>query len=275
MTAPETDFATALRSLDPANELEAATLDPGSPRANATLERIISADLAPSRMARERRAPSRRLMVSGALVATVAVAAVVLPQFYDGDQAFLSGGQAFASWTAVPSSLPDAEAAAAAEKCRNDRPGTVHEYDSELRAAKVAVAERRGDWRMVVLAGADGFSAVCVTGESSVLSGATGGSLGTPSDYVAPGPREIDAFGLGASMINGYFLSEAVGNAGSEVTAVVAHTRTHGDVEATVSGGRYALWFPGHEWNDDTSREGVDLEVTYSDGTSSTQRVAY
>ncbi len=267
MTTPRTDLVTALRSLDPAHELETLTLDPRSPGPDAALERIIASDPAPSRLAGERRTPSRRLLVGGVIVATTTVAAVVLPQFYGGNQAF-------ATWTASPSGLTKAEAAETAENCRKELLDGGTGYSAALRASQPALAERRGAWSLVVLADDGGFSALCVRDESAVSMGGMFGGLGTPTDFVTSAPREIDATDLGSGGIDGESLSLAVGHAGSEVTAVVAHTRTHGDVEATVSGGRYALWFPGDEWNDDTARDGVDLEVTYSDGTSATQRVA-
>ena len=56
------------------------------------------------------------------------------------------------------------------------------------------------------------------------------------------------------------------------MTGVVYQSAGHGEVAATVSAGRFALWLPGDELAD-ASREGVEVEVTYRDGSSAVLRV--
>lgn len=67
-------------------------------------------------------------------------------------------------------------------------------------------------------------------------------------------------------------LSLAAGTAGSDIFGVVYHSRTHGDVSATVSRGRFALWLPGDELKD-ASRNGVEVEVTYRGSRTGTSRL--
>lgn len=64
-------------------------------------------------------------------------------------------------------------------------------------------------------------------------------------------------------------LSMAAGEAGSDVVEIVYRSRTRGDVAATVSKGHFALWLPGDELRD-LSSTGVEVEVTYRDGSTGT-----
>ncbi len=68
-------------------------------------------------------------------------------------------------------------------------------------------------------------------------------------------------------------ISLAASTAGSDVIEVVYHSRTHGNVDATVSSGHFALWFPGDELIN-ASSHGVDVEMTYRDGSTNTSRLA-
>ena len=53
---------------------------------------------------------------------------------------------------------------------------------------------------------------------------------------------------------------------------VVGHrSRTHGEVAATVSQGRFVLWLPGGELED--APEGVRVDVTYRDGSTGSARL--
>lgn len=109
-------------------------------------------------------------------------------------------------------------------------------YAGDLNRAEPAIAERRGVWTSVVLAGTDGFSAMCITDDSTHLFAKDMvGSLGTPTDHAAPGPRALTATDLGAGTMRAGDLSLAAATAGSDIVGVVYHSRTHGDVSATVS----------------------------------------
>ncbi|PZG21273.1 hypothetical protein C1I95_07885 [Micromonospora craterilacus] len=251
-----------LRSLDPADR----EIDPRSPRARADLARIVATDPqfagppGPARVEPARSPRARWLILAGGTVAVAVAAGVLLPQ----------DNQAFASWTPSPATLAPRAAAKAAESCREQQEGVPNSADRELATARAAVTERRGDWTMVVLAGDDGFSAMCLTNDSlGLFSDAWVGSVGRPDDFTEPAPRELRATDLGSGSVARGAVSVAVGFAGGEVVGVTYPSAAHGPVEATVSGGRFALWFPGDEL-EDTAADGVDTEVTYRDGTSGT-----
>lgn len=253
----------ALRSLDPADR----EVDPRSPRARADLARIVATDpesAGPPGPAGGKPATSPRLrwlLVAGGTLAVAAVAGVLLP---GNDRA------AFANWTPDPAAMAPKEAAKAAKSCRDQQEGVPHGAERQLAAARTAVTERRGDWTMVVLAGADGFSAMCLTNDKlGLFSDAWIGSIGRPDGFTPPGPRELRATDLGGGTVAGGAVSAAVGFAGSDVTGVTYTSAEHGPVRATVSGGHFALWFPGDEL-EDTATGGVRAEVTYRDGTSET-----
>ena len=260
------DMLATLRTLDPADP----NVDPHSPRARATLERILTiepgqhSDDPPVRV-RSRRG-MRLAVVASATAVTAGAAVVVLPSLTNGDRAF-------ASWTATPSGLSAQAAADAAANCRDEQlDGPGEDYSDELRLADVAIAERRGEWTLVVLTGSEGFSALCITDESTPLFRDWIGSVGTPGNYATPDPRDIVATDLGTGSARAGELSVAAGYVGSDVTGVVYQSAGRGAVVATVSGGRFALWMPGDEL-EDASRDGVEVEVTYRDGSSAALRV--
>ncbi|ALG08226.1 hypothetical protein [Kibdelosporangium phytohabitans] len=260
-----TDMLAILQTLDPAD----SDVDPHNPRARAELERIITTD--PARPLKDtpvkaRRRRGIRLAAAAATVVTAAAAFLILPSLVNGDRAF-------ASWTATPNGLPAQPAADAGTDCRDaqlDGPGTGHGDD--LRRADIAIAERRGEWTLVILAGAKGFSALCITDESTPLFRDWFGSMGTPTNYAPPGPRDVVATDLGTGGIDAGELSVAAGYAGSDVTGVTYHSATHGHIAATVSGGRFALWLPGDEL-DGASVVGVNVQVTHRDGSTATLRL--
>lgn len=135
------------------------------------------------------------------------------------------------------------------------------------------VVQRRGVWTTVVLTGADGFSALCITDDTVSLFGkATTGSVGKPADYVVPGPRELTATALGTGTMSAGEISLASGTAGSDIVGITYKSRTHDAVTATVSLGHFALWLPGDELRN-ASSDGMDVEVTYQDGTRGTSRL--
>lgn len=251
-----------LRSLDPADR----AVDPRSPRARADLARILATDPAaagsPRPATAEPAAPRRTrwLVLAGAATVVAAAAGVLLP---------LSGdSHAFAGWTASPTALAPKAAAKATESCRDQLEDVPHHADRQLASARAAVTERRGDWTMVVLAGDQGFAAMCLTNdELGLFSDAAIGSIGTPDGFTEPAPREMRVTDLGTGTIADGTVSVAAGYAGADVVGVTYASAEHGRVEATVSGGHFALWFPGDEL-DDAVTDGVEAEVTYRDGTS-------
>jgi hypothetical protein len=263
----------ALRSLDAACQRK----HNDDARAGTELERILGTDISPAKnhQARPaspiRRSPSptrtgRKVVLVAAVLGAASVGVIALPSLPDGDRAF-------ASWTPDPDTVVGTKRMEAAEACREHLSESAAADAGRLRAAEPAIAERRGVWTTVVLAGRDGFSGMCIADESSPFF-AKGmiGSIGTPTRYVSPGPRELIANDLGSGTMNGADLSLAAGHAGSDIVAIVYRSPAYGDVTATVSRGRFALWLPGTELTD-ASRDGVELEVTYRDGSTASNRL--
>lgn len=250
-----TDFE-ILKTLDPA----AADVDPNGLRARADLHRILATDPTAPASTRPRKRLARRVALGSGLVAASAAAALVVPSLVGGDEAF-------ATWTAAPVGLSAKDKAAASASCRDQQKSGSPEFRDDLSKASTAISERRGEWTLVVLAGRDGFSALCITDESTPLFQSSFGSIGKTTDL--PSRRGLTATVLGTGSIDGNELSVAAGAAGPDVTALTYTSATRGKVKATVSGGQFALWLPGNEL-ESTSRKGIPLQATHRDGTTST-----
>lgn len=275
------DINAALRSLDPADQ----DVDPANARARTDLNVILATDPTPDPLqqpwapstgvGRPRRLArtTRRVALAGGLAAAVTAGIVALPSLTGGDEAF-------ATWTAAPAGMSAQQRAEAAADCRENLEdvagsGAGAEYADDLNSAEPVIAERRGVWTTVVLAGTDGFSAMCITDDSARLfASAMIGSIGTPTGYAPPGPRDLVTRDLGVGTMSAGDISLVAGTAGSDVVSVVYHSRAHGDVTATVNQGHFALWFPGDELMDAASN-GVEVEVTYRDGTTDTRRLSF
>jgi len=270
------EITTALRTLDAADQ----HVDPASPRSRSDLHRILSTDpmpdplrqpcaLAADRAGRPGRAArsARQAALAGVALAAVTAGVVAMPSLTGGDQAF-------ASWTATPEGLTEQERTEAAAGCRRaQQHGAGAEYANDFSSTRPVIAERRGVWTTVVLAGPAGFSAMCISDDSTHLfTKDMIGSIGRPTVHAADGPRELTATSLGTGTMNAGDLSLAAGTAGSEIAAVVYRSSTRGEVAATVSGGHFALWLPGDELTD-ASSNGVELDVTYRDGSTGTSRL--
>lgn len=238
--------------------------DPTGPRAQRDLQRALSCGPEPAPVPRSRSAwPVRLALATGTLV-VVTTGALVLPTSLHGDRAF-------ASWTPQPSQLRAQEADHAAQSCRKEQRGGRSGWDRLLQQAEVAVADRRGTWTTVVLAAPGGFSALCLTDSSSHLFDRSMiGSIGTV-DESDPGPRELAATDLGVGTMSAGEVSLAAGRAGNDVIGVSYASRSHGIVHASVSHGRFALWFPGDELVD--AAHGVAVTAEYRDGTTGVQQL--
>lgn len=259
---PTTDHDATLRSLDPARlPAQGAT-----GRAKADLARILASDPAAPAV---RPAPRRtvRLVLAAAAVSAVGLGLVLVPGLRGGDAAF-------ATWEAAPRGLSHAERAEAAESCRQQHEdGMAGDLPASTR---VAVADRRGVWTTVVLAGDDGFSALCVTDSSAGwFSRGMIGSAGTPAGTTEPGPRELLATDLGVGSMSASEISLAAGAAGADVRTVTYDSPTYGKVEASVAEGRFAFWMPGDDLAAaDGETLAVPVRVTYVDGSSAAVRLS-
>ncbi|QGQ18513.1 hypothetical protein GC089_03650 [Cellulomonas sp. JZ18] len=187
--------------------------------------------------------------------------------------ALTGGDRAFATWTAAPGDLTGPQRADAVAGCRDGMRHAAGEHTDALADARPAVAERRGAWTTVVLAGPGGFSALCVTDSSAgFFRDGMVGSVGVATGHVEPAPREVRATDLGTGSMSAGDVSLAAGAVGTDVVGVRYASASRGDVVATVAEGRFALWLPGDELRD-APRAGVDVQVTYRDGTTGTARL--
>lgn len=271
------DILTTLRALDSADE----HVDSRSTRARSDLARIMATDpSAPgsggpsqgrrpssSRSGDPRRTSTRarRGLLAGGVVTAVVTTWLLLPSMMGGDHAF-------ATWSSTPEAMTAQERADAASECRDaQRSGPGGDYADELTRAEAVIAERRGAWVTVVMAGDDGFSAMCITDDSTRLFDDWIGSIGmVPDQRAVPAARDLIATDLGTGVIDAGQVSLAAGRAGANVVGVVYRSKEQGEVSATVSGGRFALWLPGDEL-EHAPNAGVEVEVTYRDGTTGTR----
>lgn len=252
---------TLLRSLDPADSGPSWH----TPRARADLERILAADPATGEVQNVhplRRRKVRRGVLIGA-AAAVTAGLVALPAISGGDPAY-------ATWTAVPTTLSPAASAKAGDDCRSYDRNTAEDSAQ----AEVAIAERRGAWTTVILTGDDGWSAMCVSDDS--MFGGSFGYSGGPGGSPTPEPRDLLPQGMGTGTTQAGSLSMVAGAAGSEVVGVSYLSQTEGEVIGSVAKGQFVLWFPGDElqnYDTDHDGEGMELLVTYADGSSGPVRV--
>jgi hypothetical protein len=261
---------TLLRSMDAA---EQSSL-PSPSRAQADLNRILASQpvstasnnrlggYEPGKAKANRR---RRAVTLGGLAAAVTAGFLIMPVLSGGDPAF-------ATWTAAPGTLIGAERDNAVADCRNskrDVGGGM--YSTELSAAEVAIAERRGAWVTVVLSGPDGFEATCTTDATAPwFRKGTFGSVGKPANVTALPARGIAAAQLGTGSIADKPLSIASGRVGADVAAISYTSSAKEEVIATVAKGQFAFWLPGNDLQN-ASDHGAPVDVTYRDGSSETQ----
>ncbi|WP_104179812.1 hypothetical protein [Arthrobacter sp. B0490] len=140
---------------------------------------------------------------------------------------------------------------------------------------EVAIAERRGAWVTVILTGADGYEATCITDASALIRG--GNMIGSSGRPIAAdlAPRALKATQLGVGQVSDDGpLSMASGQAGSDVTGITYMSIEGDEVIATVSEGHFAFWLPGDEFTT-TADAGLPVIVTYTDGTTEAQNLNF
>jgi hypothetical protein len=255
MTAP--DELAALKTLDPSTGA-----DPHGQRAQVTLHQILTSP-SPQQPVRRPQRWAPRIAIGTGLAAAATAAAVILPSSLGGDEAF-------ATWTATPSGLTGSARTDASKGCRDNSKSGHPDVKNQLATASTAIAERRGEWTLVVLADNSGFAALCITDRSKHLFRDQFRAIGTTA--LRPPVRGLTPVTLGMGSIGGHDLAVATGLAGADVRAVVYNSATHGAVSATVNAGQFALWFPGDELLN-ANRSGVPVQVTYRDGSAATIRL--
>ena len=135
------------------------------------------------------------------------------------------------------------------------------------------MAERRGEWTYLLLAGS-GTEAICLmpddlVGQDPAAREDFFGSYDT--DTVAPptlDPDRIDeTTSMQGSTEEGWF-SSVEGYAGSDVTGVTVHTSSGLDIEASVAGNRFAAWWPSSKQSSDQPAETWSYTVHLADGST-------
>lgn len=241
----DTMTTAALRDLDPAPTT--VLTDAERERADATFARILatpSHDHVQAKSDRPRRRRTRLLVP----VALVGAAGAAVPAL------LLGGGSAFASWTPTPEPLTGVAAAEAATTCLAAL-GVPDEGE------RVMVAERRGGWTYVLLAGPNS-EGTCLMPEGLVgqqnpaeykKEGFMGSYSPDADEVPTPAPGGITGYGgAGSVPTNGLWgfgkdeewVSWVEGYVGRDVTAITVHTPTGVDVKASVANGRFAAWWP-------------------------------
>ena len=269
----DTITTAALRDLDPAPTT--VLTDEELERADATFARILatpSHDQVPRESDRPRR---RRSLV---LVGLVGAAGAAVPAM------LVSGGSAFASWTPKPEPLTAAAVTEAATTCRAA-------LQVPNQGERVVIAERRGGWTYVLIAGPKAEGACLMpddlVGRQNPAGHKKEGFFGgyTPDPVEVPTlarDRIVETESMQGSVPTpgvlpftadeGWF-SWVEGYVGSGVTGVTVHPPVGPDIEASVANGRFAAWWP----SDQPSSENPEVmgawtyTVTLADG--STRRV--
>jgi hypothetical protein len=256
----DTVITAALSHLDPAPG--AALTEAERDHADAAFVRIVSTpndETVPVRPSRPHRRRRRLLATVGLLGA----AGAAIP-------GLLLGGSAYGSWTPTPEPLTGVAAAAAATTCR----GGVDEPD---RGERVAMAERRGEWTYVLLAGS-GSEVICLMPDDLIGKGLTaGGDFFGSYDPDAPEPPTLDpdrideTTSMQGSTDEGWF-TWSEGYVGSEITSVTVHTSSGLDIEASVTGNRFAAWWPSSKQSSDHPAETWSYTMHLADGSTRSAR---
>jgi hypothetical protein len=264
----------ALRDLDPAPTT--ALTDEERERAEATFARILAT---PSHALVQAEGPGRPRRRRGRLLVPlglVGAAGVTVPAL------LLGGGPAFASWTPKPEPLTSATQAATTCRAALQVPN---------QGERVVIAERRGGWTYVLIAGpkaeGSGLMPDELVGDWVPADRREKGFFGsyTTDPVEAPTPARdhivefestagsVPAPGLLPFTTDHEWFSWVQGHVGSDVTGVTVHPPVGPDVEASVANGRFAAWWP----SDQPSSENPEVmgawtyTVTLADG--STRRV--
>jgi hypothetical protein len=246
----------ALGSLDPAPRV--ALTEDERDRADAVFARIVvspSEDAIPVRPSRPHRR-RRPLVVAVGLAGAVTLAVPAL----------LLGGSAYGSWTPTPESLTPPAAATAAATCRGA-------LDAPNQGERVEVAERRGDWTYVLLA-SPGKELICLMPDDLIGKDLRpGGDFFGSYDPDAPAPPTLqpDQIDENTSMEGrtdeGWF-QWSEGYVGSDVAGVTVHTSSGRDIEASVSGSRFAAWWPATVQSSQHPAETWSYTVHLADGST-------
>lgn len=259
----------ALRDLD-ASRLTELT-DAERDRADAMFARIVATPVDASAHADVSLKPARsrrRRLLTG--VGLAGAAGVAVPTM------LLSGGSAFGSWTATPEPLTDVAAVEAAATCRTH-------LGMPNGGERTVIAEQRGAWTLVMITGPEG-ELICLMADNTVDQYHPDGVIMATSEEgpAAPTVARDDIVETTSSVgtvqddkslpwadDDDWFIW-AQGRVGSDVTAVTVHTASGRRIEASVSDGRFAAWWPAGEVDSDNPELGGawTYTLTLADGSA-------
>lgn len=253
----DTAITTALRELDPAPSRGLTTAE--RDHADAVFARIVSTPIEEASVVPPVRRRRRRLLA----IAGLGAAGIAVP-------GLLLGGSAYGSWTPTPEPLTATAAVEAATTCRSalEVPGG---------GARALVAERRGGWTYVLVAG-PGSETVCLMPNEAIGQGRTrADDFFGSHDPDAPAPPTLRADGIDeatsmqGSTDEGWF-SWVEGYVGGDVTGVTVRTSSGLEIEASVVGGRFAAWWPSSRQSSDRPAETWSYTVHLADGSTRSAR---
>ena len=136
--------------------------------------------------------------------------------------------------------------------------------------ARTVVAEKRGKYTFLSMVTDDGSSTQCFfdDGDLSHPVGMTGSGVtatSPPPRELAPDEIEMNGQGMSGGPEGSYAFTD--GRAGADVTGVTIHSGGT-TVQATVSNGHYAAWWPAElPENPNAVEPRISFEVTLADGT--------
>ncbi|GAB6902597.1 hypothetical protein [Kineosporia succinea] len=244
-----------LRTLDPARHWEPSDTDRRS--ADAMVERVIA--VPPQFTPQSASRTGRRILLTSAAAAVIAVGVTLTPSLWPGG----SSAQAYAAW-ATPGTMSEAQALAMARECAA---GWGPSWGRAPVASDIVLAETRNEGSLLLIAkGGSEDLADCMTLDGD---GGVGGADLLPASAPEPGVEKVTIQGMGASQATsaGGWTSEVIGRVAEDVIGVDVVMDDGQVVHASVQGGWWVAWWPGHEGGEDDTADVVvhsrDGDATY------------
>ncbi|MDO5627829.1 MAG: hypothetical protein Q4G43_05845 [Mobilicoccus sp.] len=143
---------------------------------------------------------------------------------------------------------------------------------------RAVLSEQRGRQTFTIMRGPDGQFAHCLLSRSLLVGDGGGGGMAPIPPIGDPGADSLDLAMIGAigpSRNTAFGISlpsdprtanYAYGRAGADVASLVLHTRSQGDVTATLQAGLWAASWPSPD--DSTDFTDVTATLTLTDGSS-------
>lgn len=262
-----------LRQHDPApgnsTDGPAALAPSEARRAATTLQQILATD-PDAGSARRQPAPTTvrqrhaRRWLMASLGAVAVAAAVVLPALTTG------GVKAYASWSPLPVALSPAEGSVAAGACLDSLGQPAGPRVAPL------LAERRGNWTYVLVQPTSKLESSCVMPTAEITGARAGdrrrwfGSSGEVLSDPPPGPDELRVNTAAVGETKEGLFSYSEGVVGRDVVDVTFTTPGGVTVEASVTDGRYAVWWPaGRSYlRSPEISDAPVIDITLTDGTT-------